>query len=61
MERPGKGYIQFKLNGIQRFIGFCDVEHGYGRCRSHSRHDRIIQVSKSFTDINEAEIGEKYL
>lgn len=64
MQRPGKRYIQLKVfDGSQRFIGVCDVEYGYGRCRSRSRHvvDRIFQVSKSFTEINEAEIDEKYL
>lgn len=43
------------FNGTQRFIGF-------PFCRSsRSLVDRIFQVSKSFNEINEAEIDEKSL
>lgn len=58
MGRPGNRYSLKVFNGTRRFIGFSLV-----LLSSRSRHDvdRIFQVSKSFTEINEAEIDEKYL
>lgn len=55
------------FNGTQRFISFFSSLSrslhvtSNGDRSSRSDVDHIFQVSKSFTEINEAEIDEKYL